>query len=124
VDTTRAEVKSGTVAPALVAKAPAATVPQTAPVAAKSDAAGIDSKAVMALLQKNNCTACHAVDKKILGPSFLEIAKKYPGKADYLAGKIKSGGSGVWGPIPMPVQTLSDSEAKSMAAWLASGAGK
>ena len=124
VDTTRAEVKSGSAAPVIVANAPVAPAQQVAPVAAKSDAAGIDSKAVMASLQKNNCTACHAVDKKILGPSFLEIAKKYPGKADYLAGKIKSGGSGVWGPIPMPAQTLSDSEAKSIAAWLAAGAGK
>jgi len=93
-------------------------------VLAKADTAGGDSKAVLALLQKNNCTACHAVDKKILGPSFQDIAKKHAGKAEYLAGKIKSGGTGVWGPIPMPAQTLSDSEAKAIAAWLASGAGK
>jgi cytochrome c len=124
VDTTRAEVKAGAVAPVIVAKAPAAPAPQAAPAAVKADASGVDSKAVMASLQKNNCTACHAVDKKILGPSFLEIAKKYPGKTEYLAGKIKAGGSGVWGPIPMPAQTLSDGEAKSIAAWLASGAGK
>jgi len=124
VDTTRAEVKSGSGAPAGVVVAKA-VVPPVSTLPAKSEgAAGGDSKAVMSLLQKNNCTACHAVDKKILGPSFLEIAKKYPGKTDYLAGKIKSGGTGVWGPIPMPAQTLSDSEAKSIATWLASGAGK
>jgi cytochrome c len=64
------------------------------------------------------------MEKKILGPSFVEIAKKHAGKVDYLAGKIKSGGAGVWGPIPMPAQTLSDGEAKAIAAWLASGAGK
>ena len=64
---------------------------------------------------KNNCTACHAVDNKIVGPSWRDIAKKYAGKADYLAGKIRSGGSGVWGAIPMPPQTLSDSEARRIA---------
>ena len=121
VDTTRAEVKSGALAAAVTSKAPITPV---APIVAKAETAGVDSKAVMALLQKNNCTACHAVDKKILGPSFQEIAKKHSGKTEYLAGKIKSGGAGVWGPIPMPAQSLSDGEAKSIAIWLASGAGK
>jgi cytochrome c len=78
----------------------------------------------MALLQKNNCMVCHGVNNKIVGPSFADVAKKHAGKADYIAAKIKSGGSGVWGPIPMPAQTLSDAEAKTIAAWLASGAGK
>jgi cytochrome c551/c552 len=77
-----------------------------------------------ALAQKNNCTACHAVDKKILGPSFVEIAKKHAGKAEYLAGKIKSGGSGVWGAIPMPAQSITDADAKTLADWLATGAGR
>jgi cytochrome c len=75
------------------------------------------------LAQKNNCTACHAVDKKILGPSFVEIAKKHAGKAEYLAGKIKSGGSGVWGSIPMPAQSVTDADAKIIADWLSTGAG-
>lgn len=123
VDTTRTEVKSGSAAPAGVVVAKAAANP-VAPVLAKADAVGGDNKAVMALLQKSNCMVCHAMEKKILGPSFQDVAKKYAGKAEYLAGKIKSGGTGVWGPIPMPVQTLSDSEAKSIAAWLASGAEK
>jgi cytochrome c len=61
---------------------------------------------------------------KVVGPSFADIAKKYAGKADYLTGKIKSGGSGVWGPVPMPAQTLGDADAKAIAAWLAAGAGK
>jgi cytochrome c len=78
----------------------------------------------LTLAQKNNCTACHAVDKKILGPSFVEIAKKHAGKVDYLVGKIKSGGVGVWGSIPMPAQTVSDADAKTIAAWLAAGAGR
>jgi cytochrome c len=64
------------------------------------------------------------MSNKIVGPSFADIAKKHAGKVDYLAGKIKAGGTGVWGPVPMPPQTLSDADAKTIAAWLASGAGK
>lgn len=130
VDTTRPEVKPGVAAPAPVAPpvapaAPAQTVAQAKPAATpKADAAGVDSKAALALTQKNNCTACHAVDKKILGPSFMDIAKKHAGKADYLTGKIRSGGAGVWGPIPMPAQSLSEAEAKTIGAWLAAGAAK
>ena len=78
----------------------------------------------LALAQQNNCTACHGMDKKILGPSFADIAKKHVGKLDYLAGKIRSGSSGVWGAIPMPAQTLSDTDLKVIAAWLAAGAGQ
>ncbi len=70
------------------------------------------------------CMACHAIDKKLLGPSFADIVKKHAGKADYLAGKIKSGSSGVWGPIPMPAQSLGEADAKAIAAWLAAGAAK
>ena len=70
------------------------------------------------------CVACHAMDKKLVGASFADVAKKHAGKAEYLAAKIKSGGQGVWGAIPMPPQSLSDADAKAIAAWLASGAGK
>ena len=56
--------------------------------------------------------------------SFADIAKKHVGKADYLAGKIKAGGSGVWGEIPMPPQELPEADTKAMATWLATGAGK
>lgn len=108
--------------------APATSAPAAAPAAAKpaakADSAGADNKAAMALTQKHSCTACHAMDKKLVGPSFQEIAKKHAGKVDYLAGKIKAGGSGVWGPIPMPAQSLSDADAKTIAVWLSSGAGK
>lgn len=102
----------------------------TAPVAKTADAAksaatgGADSKAAIALLTKHTCVACHGVDKKIVGPGFNEIAKKHAGKADYLVGKIRSGGSGVWGPIPMPAQTLPEADAKVIAAWIAAGAAK
>jgi cytochrome c len=79
---------------------------------------------VLALLSKNVCTACHGIDKKIVGPGLTEIAKKYPGKVDYLAVKIKAGGSGVWGAIPMPAQDISEADAKIIANWLANGAPK
>ena len=121
-DTTRPEGKGAAVA--AVASAPAAAVAKPAAAAApKADASG-DSKAALALAAKYSCTACHAQDKKLVGPSFQDIARKHAGKVDYLAGKIKSGGSGVWGPIPMPAQSLSDAEAKTLASWLAAGAAK
>jgi S-disulfanyl-L-cysteine oxidoreductase SoxD len=78
--------------------------------------------AAHAIAQKNNCTACHAADRRVVGPSWAEIARKHEGKADYLAGKIRSGGSGTWGAIPMPPQTLSEADAKTIASWLAAGA--
>lgn len=76
------------------------------------------------LAKKNACLACHAVDKKLVGPAYQEVAKKYAGKsADELAKSIKAGGSGKWGPVPMPVQTaLSDADAKTLAAWILAGA--
>ncbi len=78
------------------------------------------------LAKKNNCLACHAVDKKIVGPAYQDVAKKYAGQADAeatLAKSIKAGGSGKWGPIPMPPQAqLSDADAKTLAAWVLGGA--
>jgi len=78
----------------------------------------------LALAQKNACMACHAVDKKLVGPAYQDVAKKYAGKsADELAKSIKAGGSGKWGPVPMPAQAaLSDADAKTLAAWILSGA--
>jgi len=77
-----------------------------------------------ALAQKNGCLACHAVDKKLVGPSYQDVAKKYAGKsADELAKSIKAGGAGKWGPVPMPAQAaLSDADAKTLAAWIIGGA--
>jgi cytochrome c len=83
-----------------------------------------EAKAVIALLNKHSCTACHGVDKKIVGPGFNEIAKKQAGKVDYLAGKIKAGGAGVYGPIPMPAQSLPDADARRIAEWISKGASK
>lgn len=58
-----------------------------------------------AMLKKYNCTACHAIDKKVVGPAYKEVAKKYAGKAGaekMLEEKVKKGGSGAWGQVPMP----------------------
>ena len=101
-----------------VAQAPAVAAAKAAPPAAPGNAALMD------LLQKNTCTACHAPDRKLIGPSWNDIAKKHAGKSEYLAGKIKAGGSGVWGNIPMPPQSVTVDEAKKIADWLASGAGR
>ena len=82
------------------------------------------NNAAQALAQKHTCTACHALAMKLIGPSFAEIGKRYAGNEGYLVGKIKSGGSGAWGTVPMPPQTLSDADAKVIATWLAAGAAK
>ncbi|HOF51713.1 MAG TPA: c-type cytochrome [Rhodoferax sp.] len=102
-------------------KAPAKVVESAKPAAASG---GADAKAAIALLTKHSCVACHGVDKKIVGPGFNEVAKKHADKADYLASKIKSGGSGVWGPIPMSAQALPEADARVIAAWIAAGAAK
>ena len=76
----------------------------------------------MALAQSKNCLSCHAVDKKLVGPSYKDVAAKYAGDktaVDKLATKIIKGGAGVWGPVPMPANTqVNDAEAKRLAAWV------
>ena len=114
VDTTQPEGK------AVVASASGGNA---APAPAKPAATKAVDPAI-ALLSKHNCTACHAQDRKIVGPSFADIAKKHAGKADYLSGKIRSGGAGVWGNVPMPPQTAPDGDIKAIANWLAAGAAK
>jgi cytochrome c len=75
-----------------------------------------------ALAKAKNCMACHAVDKKLVGPSYKDVAKKYAGDAkavDMLATKIMKGGSGVWGAIPMPANPqVNEADAKKLAAWV------
>lgn len=75
-----------------------------------------------ALAKSKNCMACHAVDKKLVGPAYKDVAKKYGGDAkavDMLATKIMKGGSGVWGAIPMPANAqVNEAEAKKLAAWV------
>ncbi len=75
------------------------------------------------LAQQKGCMACHAMNAKKVGPSYADIAKKYadkPDAVDYLAERIKKGGAGVWGSIPMPPQNVSDAEAKQLAKWILS----
>ena len=118
-DTTQPEPKTGE-KPALPA-APKAPVEAVAPGA---DAGKPDAKKAVALMQKNGCLICHGLTNKIVGPAYSDVAKKYAGQVDYLAAKIKSGGASVWGAIPMPPQALSVADAKTIAVWLAAGAGK
>lgn len=76
-----------------------------------------------ALAQKNGCLACHQVDKKVVGPSYKDIAAKYKGaeaaKIDELATKVKAGGVGVWGQIPMPPNAkVTPEDAKTLVQWI------
>ena len=74
------------------------------------------------LATAKNCMACHAVANKLVGPSYKDVATKYSGQkdaADKLAEKIVKGGSGVWGPVPMPANAqVNADEAKKLAAWV------
>ena len=77
-----------------------------------------------ALATSKNCMACHAVDKKLVGPSYKEVATKYAGQkdaVDKLAAKIIKGGAGVYGPVPMPANTqVNEADSKKLAAWVLS----
>ena len=74
------------------------------------------------LAQKKNCMACHAVDKKLVGPAYKEVAAKYAGQkdaVDKLAQKVVKGGSGVWGAVPMPANPqVTEAEAKQLVQWI------
>ena len=89
----------------------ALTAASTAPAFANAD-----------LAQKKSCLACHATDKKLVGPSYKDVAAKYAGQKDavaMLATKIQKGGVGVWGQVPMPANPqVSADEAKTLAAWV------
>jgi cytochrome c len=81
------------------------------------------------LAKKSNCLACHQVDKKLVGPAYQDVAKKYAGQKDAeekIAESITKGGSGKWGPVPMPPKggnaALSDADIKALAKWIAGGA--
>jgi cytochrome c len=76
-----------------------------------------------ALAKAKNCMACHAIDKKIVGPAYKDVAAKYKGDAgavDKLASKVKAGGKGVWGEIPMPPNNVTPDEAKKLVTWILS----
>ena len=107
--------------------ADAAVAAHAATAAAPRPAADSAGATALALLQKHNCLACHGVDKRVVGPGLREVASKYASRSDavaYLADKIKAGGQGAWGAIPMPPQTLPDADVQRIAQWLATGAKK
>ena len=88
--------------------------------------ASIDDARAAALAKQNACLGCHAVDKKIVGPSLQAIAKKYasdPNASAFLKNKILKGGSGSWGVVPMPANAkLSDAELSLLVGWILRGA--
>ena len=120
-DTTRpAPVSAAAALAAAIAGRPVVVTSAVTPAASGGPTA-------LALASKHTCTACHGMENKIVGPSFKDIARRYAGRADaqaFLAGRIKGGGQGVWGPIPMPPQSLPDNDAQTLAAWLVDGAKK
>ena len=76
------------------------------------------------LAKKNACTACHSIDKKLVGPAYKEVAAKYKGDAKaaaMLEEKVKKGGSGVWGQVPMPANSsVKDEDVKALVKWILS----
>lgn len=100
------------------AAAPAAAVK---PAAAAIPAAG--GQDVKTLLAANGCMACHALDQKVVGPGFAEVAARYKGKDGVaaVAANIRSGGAGKWGPVPMPpFSQLSAADAATLAKYVLS----
>jgi cytochrome c len=80
----------------------------------------------MNIARKNACMGCHAVDRKLVGPSFQQIAGKYKGDAQAQAGletKVRDGGSGVWGVLPMPShRSMNGADIKTVVGWILAGA--
>jgi cytochrome c len=90
--------------------------------AASGAQAALDNKAAEAMMQKDGCAACHSVDKKVVGPAYQEVAAKYKGDpkaAAMLIEKVKKGGVGTWGQIPMPPNAqVSDADIKDLVTWI------
>lgn len=86
--------------------------------------AAIDDKKATELMNKGACIACHSVDKKGVGPSYKDVAKKRKAEKDAaatLAKKVRAGGSGAYGPVPMPAnpkEKISDDEVKQLVEWV------
>jgi len=91
---------------------------------AAGGAQAADAAAAEQLAKKSLCTACHAVNKKMVGPGFNDIAAKYRGQKDAeakLIAKVKKGGKGVWGPVPMPPNAaIKDEDVKTLVQWVLS----
>jgi cytochrome c len=84
--------------------------------------AGAPAHASMDLAKAKNCTACHAVDKKLIGPSYKDVAAKYASDKDAVAKlskKVREGGVGAWGQIPMPANPqVNADEATALVKWV------
>lgn len=84
--------------------------------------AALDKKAAEDMMKKDGCAACHAVDKKVIGPAYQDVAAKYKGDKDAVAklsDKVKKGGVGVWGQVPMPPNAqVSDADIKELVTWI------
>ena len=93
-----------------------------APLLAWAQAPAVDTNAALALFEGHECAGCHQVDMKVVGPALKQIAAKYKGDKDAAAklmDKVKKGGAGVWGPIPMPPnEGIKDEELKVVLAWI------
>lgn len=87
-------------------------------------AAPLTAGASEALAKKHNCFACHQVDKKVVGPSYKEVAAKYAsdkGAQAKLVDKVKKGGVGVWGQVPMPPNAaVPDADVQALVKWILS----
>ncbi|WP_438390726.1 c-type cytochrome [Caballeronia sp. DA-9] len=85
-----------------------------------------DGAAALAIVQKNNCLGCHAVKTQVVGPAYQAVAKKYkndPSAPEKLFAKVRNGGAGVWGEIPMPPNpTISDADLHTVIDWIRGGA--
>jgi cytochrome c5 len=113
----------GPVSAAAASTTGAATAAPAAPPASAAKAgAPLDLASGQAMMQKDGCGACHAVDKKIVGPAYQDVAAKYKGDAGALAKltqKVKAGGVGVWGTVPMPPNSfVSDDDIKLLVTWI------
>jgi cytochrome c len=92
-----------------------------AAVAAVVSAPAFAAEDMAAVAKAKGCLACHAVDKKLVGPSYKDVAKKYSAAdTDKLAAKVLNGGSGSFGAVPMPPNKgkVSEAEAKSLVTWI------
>lgn len=120
-----APAASATAAPAAPATAASpAPAPAANPAAAPATTASAPALASKDLAAKSGCLACHAVDKKLIGPAYQDIAKKYTASDEaMLVAKVKGGSKGVWGPIPMPPNAaVKDEDIKTLVIWILAGA--
>lgn len=111
-------------APAPAAVVPATPAPAANPAGASAAMASAPALASKDLAAKSGCLTCHAVDKKVIGPAFKDIANKYKASDEaMLIAKVKAGGKGVWGPIPMPPNVaVKDEDIKTLVSWILAGA--